>query len=184
MRDGAIERMNAASRGGKRSTPSNAARIPKLCKKRDVGLTAEKDVFEEHDSPHIGDRHGMADYRGARARKRFEEMLTPLAHLVDAAGTPPHTGLGVDEDRWACQVAIGNPLCCQAVDKAFGGRNAMRLALQEGENCGAACKFKRLSAGQSAYPGASETGSAHELLPTVVTMQTGQQGIRDIPPIR
>jgi hypothetical protein len=33
MREGAIERMNAASRGGKRSMPSKAARIPKLFRK-------------------------------------------------------------------------------------------------------------------------------------------------------
>jgi hypothetical protein len=44
MRDGAIERMNAASRGGNKSTPSNAARIPKLFRNSPRG--ADKHLHE------------------------------------------------------------------------------------------------------------------------------------------
>src|SRR6185295_10560730 len=60
-----------------------------------------KETFGEdrlvNHSPHIGDRHGMTDHPRARAGERFEEMLPALAHLADAAGAPPHMGLGVDE---------------------------------------------------------------------------------------
>ena len=80
----------------------------------------------------------MADHRGARAGERFEEMLPSLAHLADAAGAPPHMGLGVDEDRWAGRVAIGDPLSREAVDVLLGGRKTVRLAMPEGEGRGAA----------------------------------------------
>src|SRR5207248_4294718 len=102
---------------------------PETIQKGNVGFAAEKDVLKEHDAPHIGDRHRMADDPGARARERFEEMLPPLAHLTDTAGAPPHMGLGVDEDRWAGRVAICNSLSRGAIGVALGSGRSMWLAL-------------------------------------------------------
>jgi hypothetical protein len=102
------------------------------------GVLFIDDVLEEHDPPHIPDRHRMADHGGARAGERFEEMLPSLAHLADAACAPPHMGLRVDEDRRAGRSAIGDPLSRDPVDALLGGRKTVRLAMPEGEGRGAA----------------------------------------------
>jgi hypothetical protein len=107
---------------------------PEAVEKGNIGLAPKKDIFKEHHAPHIGDRHRMTDHRGARARERFEEMLPALAHLADAAGAPPHMGLGVDEDRWAGRVAIGDLLCREVVDVVLGRRKAVYLTLPEGKD--------------------------------------------------
>jgi hypothetical protein len=117
-----------------------------------MSVSLEKDIIEEHDASHIGDWHRMAEHRGARARKRFQKMLPSLAHLADAAGTPPYVRLGVDENRWACRVAIGNPLCREMVDVVFGSREAMRLALKKREGRGPTRELERSSAGQRLSP--------------------------------
>jgi hypothetical protein len=122
MRDGAIERMNAASRGGIEINAIECRTHAEAVQKGYIGLAAKKDILEKHHATHVGDRHRMADHRGPRTRERFEEMFPPLAHLADAAGTPPHMGLGVDEDRWAGRVAIGNPLRREMVDVMLGNR--------------------------------------------------------------
>jgi hypothetical protein len=64
-------------------------------------------------------------------------MFPSLAHLPDAAGTPLHMGLGVDEDWWAGRVAIGNPLDGKMVDIMPGDWKSMRLALPKREDRGA-----------------------------------------------
>jgi hypothetical protein len=43
-------------------------------------------------------------------------------------------GLGVDEDRGAGRVAIGDPLCRVAVEEALGSRKAVRFTLPEGKD--------------------------------------------------
>ena len=89
----------------------------------------------------------MPDHRGARAGERFEKMLPSLAHLSDAAGAPPNVRLGIDEDRRASWVAIGNALCRKAVDEMLGGRKSVLFALPKREGGGTTCKPKCSSAG-------------------------------------
>jgi hypothetical protein len=55
--------------------------------------------------------------------------------------------LGVDEDRRASWVAIGNPLCRKAVDEVLGGRKSVRFALPKREGGGTTCEPKCSSAG-------------------------------------
>jgi len=104
----------------------------------------------------------MADHRGARARQRLEEMLSSLAHLTNAAGTPPHMGLGVDEDRWACRIAIGNSICREAVDVVLGSWKAVHLALPEGKDRAGAREPDHPAAGQCVSLKPVETAFGHE----------------------
>jgi hypothetical protein len=55
--------------------------------------------------------------------------------------------LGVDEDRRASWVAIGNPLCRKAINEMLGGRKSVRFALPKREGGGTTCEPKRSSAG-------------------------------------
>src|SRR5215469_7877976 len=89
-------------------------------------------------------------------------MLPPLAHLSNAAGAPPNVRLGVDEDRRASWVAIGNSLCRKAVDEMLGGRKSVRFALPKREARGTTCKLKRSSAGQCLSMRAIEAAFCHE----------------------
>jgi hypothetical protein len=75
-------------------------------------------------------------------------MLPSLAHLSNAAGAPPDVRLGVDEDRRASWVAIGNPLCRNAVDVMLGGRKSVRFALPKGEDRGATPRSRVLVGGK------------------------------------
>jgi hypothetical protein len=54
-------------------------------------------------------------------------MLAPLGHLTDAAGTPPYMRLRVDENWRSGRVAVGNPLCREAVDIVLGDRDPCAL---------------------------------------------------------
>ena len=92
-------------------------------------------------------------------------MLPPFAHLTDAARTPPHMGLGIDENRKAGRVAIGNSLYCQPVDVLFEGRKTMCLVLPKGENRGATRELERSSPGQYLSVGAIKQAFHHEPIP-------------------
>ena len=97
MRDGAIERINAASLGGNRSTPSNAARMPKLLRKA-ISVSLPKKTSSRNITRPISAIGTGYPSPGARTGKRFEETLPPFAHLADASGAPPYMGLRVDQD--------------------------------------------------------------------------------------
>ena len=98
-------------------------------------------------------------------------MLAPLAHLTNAAGTPPHMGLGVDEDRWAGRVAIGDPLCREAVDVLLGSWKAAHLTLPERKDRAGAREPDHLAAGQCVSPRPIETAFGHEPVPAVATLR-------------
>jgi len=74
-------------------------------------------------------------------------------------------GLGIDENRRAGRLVIGNPLYCQPVDVLLGGRKSMCLGLPKGENRGATRELERSSAGQCLSVGAIETAFHHEPIP-------------------
>src|SRR5262252_9570507 len=159
---------NPTTRVGPRRIELQAVDLDRLAlvgQRLDRGCTIRRIDSSEHHSPHVGDRHRTAHHRGARARQRFEKMLPALAHLTDAAGTPPHMGLGIDEDRRAGRLVIGNPLYCQPVDVLLGGRKSMCLARPKGENRGATRKLERSSARQCLSERAIETAFYHEPIP-------------------
>ena len=74
------------------------------------------------------------DVIGTEMAERLRASASPLAHLTNAAGTPPHMGLGVDEDRWAGRVAIGNSICREAVDVVLSSWKAVHLTLPESKD--------------------------------------------------
>jgi len=97
MRDGAIERINAASLGGQIDTVERRAHTEAI-EESDIGFAVQEHVFEKHHAPHIRNRHRVPHHPSARTGKRFEEMLAPFAHLADTSGAPPYMGLRVDQD--------------------------------------------------------------------------------------
>jgi hypothetical protein len=80
-------------------------------------------------------------------------------------------GLGVDEDRCAGEVAIGDPLCREAVEEALGSRKAVRFTLPESKDRAGARKPEHPAAGQGVSPTPIETAFGHEFLPAVATLR-------------
>src|SRR5438105_2822313 len=148
MREGAIERIKAASRGGKRSTPSNAARIPKLFRKAMSVSLPRKTSSRNMTRPISAIGTGWPTTPAREPASDLRKCSPPLAHLADTASAPPHMSLGVDEDRWAGRVAICNSLSRDAIGVPLGSRKSMCLTLPKREGRGAACKPEQPAAGQ------------------------------------
>jgi hypothetical protein len=119
----------------------------KAVQERDVSIAVQKDFLKEHHAPYIGNRHRVPYHFGAGASERFEKMLSPVAHLADAAGAPPHVSLCVDQDRGMHRVAVGNPFRHEAVDKTLPRRReTLHLPLPECEEPGRGRELQHLGA--------------------------------------
>jgi len=71
-------------------------------------------------------------------------------------------GLGVDEDRWAGRVAIGNSICREAVDVVLCSWKAVHLTLPESKDSAGAREPDHPATGQSVSPKPVETAFGHE----------------------